>query len=127
MKTHVGYAILALVLSSGAAVAQTTIITQEPAVSGTIVAREPAPIIELTPAQRTTVYRTIARERIAAPAPAVEYRVGARIPTGVELYAIPEPVVTEVPAVRQYKYMYVNNRVLLVDPVTSVVVGEIAQ
>jgi hypothetical protein len=127
MKTRLGCGILALVLSSGAAAAQTTIITQEPAMQETIVTREPAPVLQLTPSQRTTVYRTVQRERTVAPAAAVEYRVGARIPTGVELYALPEAVVTEVPTVRQYKYMYVNNRVLLVDPATSMVVGEIAQ
>ncbi len=131
MKTYVGYAILALVLSSGAAGAQTTIITQEPAVSGTIITREPTPVvrqIELTPTQRTTIYRTIAQERaVVAPPAVVEYRVGAPVPATAELYTIPETVAVEVPAVRPLKYMYVNNRVVLVDPATSVVVGEIVQ
>lgn len=132
MKTYVGYAILALVLSSGAAGAQTTIITQEPAVSETIITREPTPVIrqqvELTPAQRTTIYRTIVKERtVTAPPAAVEYRVGGPVPATAELYTIPETVAVEVPAVRPLKYMYVNNRVVLVDPATSVVVGEIVQ
>ncbi len=131
MKTHVGYVALALVLSSGAALAQTTIVT-EPTTSETIITREPTPVIrervELTPAQRTTVYRTIVRERTVAPAPAgVEVRVGARIPAGAELYTIPESVAVEVPTVKSYKYMVVNNRVVLVDPATSMVVGEIVE
>ncbi len=131
MKTHVGYVALALALSSGAALAQTTII-QEPATSETIITREPTPVVrerfELTPAQRTTVYRTIVRERTVAPAPAgVELRVGSRIPAGAELYTIPESVAVEVPTVRPYKYMVVNNRVVLVDPATSTVVSEIVE
>ena len=57
----------------------------------------------------------------------VEYRVGAPVPATAEFYAIPETVVLEVPAIRSLKYMYVNNRVVLVGPATSVVVGEIVQ
>jgi hypothetical protein len=59
-----------------------------------------------------------------APAPRVVTRpvvvdYGAR---ATEAYALaPQPVVT-VPAVRPYRYL--NNRLLLVDPVTGAVVGE---
>ncbi len=119
---------LALVLCSGTALAQ-TVITQQPAVSETIITREPVTgQLVLTPAQRTTVYRTIVRERPVTPAPAaVAVQVGQPVPAGAQLYAIPETVGVEVPAVKAYKYMYVNNRVVLVDPATSVVVGEIAE
>jgi hypothetical protein len=133
MKTHFGYAVLALVLSCGTVAAQTTVITREPATSETIITREAAPVVrervELTPAQRTTVYRTIVKERTVAPAPTVveEVRVGARIPASTQLYAIPESVAVEVPTVKSYKYMVVNNRVVLVDPATSTVVSEIVE
>lgn len=131
MKTqHLSLAVLGLALCSGTGLAQ-TIITQQPAVSETIITREPAPVtgqLVLTPAQRTTVYRTIVRERPVTPAPAaVEVQVGQRIPAGVQLYAVPETVGVEVPTIKSYKYMYVNNRVVLVDPATSMVVGEIAE
>jgi len=43
----------------------------------------------------------------------------------VELYSLPQEVVTEVPMVRPYKYMVVNDRVWLVDSATSVVVAEV--
>ncbi|MEA2977158.1 MAG: hypothetical protein QOF19_2678 [Alphaproteobacteria bacterium] len=131
MKTHFGYAVIALGLFSGTALAQTTIITREP-VEETVIMREAAPIVrervELTPAQRTTVYRTITKERTVAPAPAgVAVRIGERIPASAQLYAIPESVAVEVPTVKSYKYMVVNNRVVLVDPATSTVVGEIVE
>ncbi len=131
MKTqHIGLAVLGLVLSSGAALAQ-TIITQQPAVSETIVTTQPVgqPLV-LTPAQRTTVYRTVKQQSVAvAPAAVevVEVQVGQPVPANVQLYAIPETVGVEVPAIKSYKYMYVNNRVVLVDPATSLVVGEIAE
>ena len=132
MKTHLGYAALALVLSSGTALTQTTIITQQP-VAPEVVITGPPPMVtaapfELTPAQRTTVYRTIVRQRPVAVVPAgVEWRVGTRVPADVQLHAIPDPVAVEVPAVRRYRYMVVNNRVVLVDPATSLVVSEIIE
>jgi hypothetical protein len=40
---------------------------------------------------------------------------------------VPQSVAVEVPAIQSYKYMVVNNRVVLVDPATSTVVGEIVE
>jgi len=102
--------------------AQTTIITREPAESRTVVTTEP---LELTPVQRRTIYRTIVRERVAPAEPPIEYRVAARVPDSVRLYSVPQEVAVEVPAIRSYKYMVVNNRVVLVDPATSQVVEEV--
>lgn len=127
----------------GAASAQTTIITREPA---PVVVQQPGVIVQervqqpgvvvqervvqerplmLSPEQRTTVYRTI-RQREVAPSAGVEVSVGARVPGTVQLYDVPQSVAVEVPAVRSYKYMVVNNRVVLVDPATSTIVAEFA-
>lgn len=112
-------------LAAGPALAQTTIITQEPVQSRTVVTTEP---LQLTPVQRQTVYRTIVRERaVAPPQTTVEYRVGTRIPANAQLYAVPQEVAVEVPAIRSYKYVVVNGQVLLVDPATSQVVAELAE
>jgi hypothetical protein len=115
----------------------------EPAVS--------APPLALTPAQRTTIYRTIipqgrgrgpiVRERIVtesvAPAPVVRERsvnppaasayaaVGSRVSDAYALAPMPQSVVTTVPAVRSYRYTVINNRLLLVDPATGMVVAEV--
>ena len=102
--------------------AQTTVITLEPVETRTVVTEAP---LALTPVQRQTVYRTIVRERVQPAQPTVDYRVGAAVPGGVELYAVPDTVAVEVPAVRRYKYMMVNDRVVLVDPATSQVVAEL--
>ncbi len=80
--------------------------------------------LALTPVQRQTIYRTIVREPVRAAPPTVEYRVGTRVPEGVRLYEVPQEVAVEVPAIRRYKYMHVNNHVVLVDPVTSEVVAD---
>jgi hypothetical protein len=108
--------------------------------------------LALTPIQRTTIYRTtipqgrgrapIVRERIVtetvAPAPAVRervltrpatddyaYAVGSRVTDAYALAPLPQAAVNAVPAVRSYRYMVVNNRLLLVDPATRYVVAEI--
>lgn len=115
----------ALLAGAGTANAQTTVITREPVETRTVVTTQP---LQLTPVQRQTIYRTIVRRPVqVAPPPTVEYRVGTRVPPGARLYEVPQEVAVEVPAVRQYKYMLVNDRVVLVDPATSEVVGEVAQ
>ena len=121
-------AALAVLLSAGAAQAQTTIVT-EPA-QPRVVVTGPAPPLVLTPVQRETIYRTIVRTPpqrtvTVGQAPTVTYRVGARVPQNVTLYPVPQEVVAEVPAVRNYRYMVINDRAWLVDPATSEIVAEV--
>jgi Protein of unknown function (DUF1236) len=66
---------------------------------------------------------TIVRKRVQ---PTVEYRVGMRVPESPQLYEVPQTVAVEVPAIRSYKYMMVNDYVVRVDPATSEVVAEFA-
>jgi len=110
----------------------------------------------LTQAQRTTIYRTIipqgrgrgpiVRERIvtesvpAAPVVrervvgrpvvadyAADYTVGSRVGDAYALAPLPQSVVTTVPAVRSYRYMVIDNRLLLVDPATGVVMVDVTE
>ena len=120
---HGAIAAVLLVGAAGAS-AQTTVITREPVESRTVVTTEP---LQLTPVQRQTVYRTIVRERVSPARPTVEYRVGTRVPEGVQLYSVPQEVAVEVPAIRSYKYMVVNDRIVLIDPATSEVIAELAE
>ena len=122
---HVAVA-LALLAGTAAASAQTTVITAQPAPAQTVVTTQ-QPLV-LTPAQRQIIYRDIAHERVTTGAPGtVEYRVGTRVPGSVTLYEMPQAVAVEVPAVKQYRYMAVNGRVVLVDPATSQVVAELSE
>jgi hypothetical protein len=66
------------------------------------------------------------RERVKTAQPTVTYRVGTLVPQTERLYSVPETVGVEVPAIRSYKYMMVNDRVVLVDPATSEVVADFA-
>jgi hypothetical protein len=100
------------------ALAQTTTIT-------TTTRTERGPVV-LTPDQRTTVYRRVVRERDVAPrargTEVIEYRVGARVPREVELRTFDDDVYVEAPDLRRYRYVRVNNQLVLVDPETSEVV-----
>jgi hypothetical protein len=110
MKALFAGAAVALLLAGGlSASAQTTVI-------------ETRPGLELSPTQRTTIYRTVRRQPVVVPAPDVNVRVGAPIPRSVELRPIPEDVYVDVPVLRRYRYMVVNDEVVLVDPETSQVV-----
>lgn len=145
-----------------------SVIVQEPVETRTIV-REP---LALTPAQRTTIYRTVVpqgrgkqpivrerivtetvgrsapvrervvvepsmrervvvdppvRERVITAPTEVDYVVGDRVPASVRLATFPDRIVREVPATRGYRYMVVNDRILLIDPATSTVVEEIVR
>jgi hypothetical protein len=126
--TKYKYSALAFTLAAiaGAANAQTTVITRHPVQTETVVTTQP---LRLTPAQRQTIYRTILREGNPPAQATVQYRVGMRVPETVQLYTVPETVAVEVPVVRTYvrtyKYMMVNNRVVLVDPATSEVITEL--
>jgi hypothetical protein len=119
----------------------------EPVVTVPPVVTAPA----LTPAQRTTIYRTIipqgrgpiVKERIVTetvPMPAVRervvtqpgvsayaYPVGSRVTDAYALAPLPQSVVATVPAVQSYRYMVINNRLLLVDPATGFVVAEVTE
>jgi hypothetical protein len=112
----------------------------------------PAPLA-LTPAQRSTIYRTvipqgggrgpIVKERIVTetvPAPVVRervvtqpatptyaYSVGSRVTDAYALAPLPQSVVATVPAVSSYRYMVINQRLLLVDPATGYVVAEVTE
>jgi len=70
-------------------------------------------VIELSPQQRTTIREYVVRERVPVATIPGEVRVGAAIPAGVELVAVPE---TWGPSVRSYRYVHWNDRVVLVEP-----------
>jgi len=125
MKTIARIAAAALVLLAGASVA-----TAQTTTTTVIEQRGPATVIErrapvaLTPEQRTIIYQNVVREPLATE---IQVTRGARLPSSVELRALPESVYVEVPAVKLYKYVYVQGQVVLVDPDTSEVVDVIAR
>ncbi len=49
-------------------------------------------------------------------------QVGAELPPVLELYALPDTVLAEIPAAKLYKYTVIEDRVILVDPTNMRVV-----
>jgi len=170
MQMQFSHAAVALMLLAGTGTASAQVFYADP-IEPVIAARP----LQLSQAQRTTIYRTIiprgrgrapiVRERIVTEpvAPLVQervitrsvddygygdyawvpaprepvvappvgaygdyaYAIGSRVPSTVRLAPLPAAVVAEVPAVRPYRYMRYFDRVLLVDPVTSIVVADV--
>lgn len=116
----------AMVAAAPMALAQTTVTTT--------ITRETVAPYRLTPEQRTTVYRSVTRERHPIPGavvrtpPSVRYEIGVPVPPGVvELSDFPEDVYVDVPVLKRFRYVYVNNQLVLVDPETSEVVDIITE
>jgi Protein of unknown function (DUF1236) len=69
----------------------------------------------------------IVTERVVATPASIDLTIGSRVPATVPLYALPPTLGVQIPSVRSYRYAIVDDRVLLVDPVTGVVVAELDQ
>jgi hypothetical protein len=95
------------VIAAVPAVAQTstTVTTTGPAATGSIA---------IAPEKRTVIKQRFT----GAPVTTVKERitVGSTVPADVELMAVPETVVTEIPTVKSYRYFRYNDDVVLVDP-----------
>jgi hypothetical protein len=81
--------------------------------------------VTLTPTQRREVLRTIRYERPAAVRETVSYSIGSPLPTTVPIYAMPQQVVYEAPALRGYDYTLIGNRMVVVEPTSRTVVADI--
>ena len=66
-------------------------------------------------------------ERVVTTDVDADLTVGSRIPATVPIYAVPETLARQIPAIQPYRYAIVEDRVLLVDPVTNVIVAEFDQ
>ena len=82
--------------------------------------------VRLTTRQRHDVLRTVRVERPARTVTErVDYRVGAALPASVPVYAMPQQVIYEAPALRRYDYTMVGDRMLVGDPASHMVVDEL--
>ena len=70
-------------------------------------------VIDLTPEHRTTIREYVVRQKVRPITIQGDVRVGAPLPTGVELVVVPGEWG---PQYSKYRYVYWNDRVVLVDP-----------
>jgi hypothetical protein len=101
------------VLAAVPAVAQTTTTT-------TTTRTDTTGSVVIAPEKRTVIKQRFS----AAPVKTIKEKVtvGATIPADVELMAVPDTVVTEIPTVKSYRYFRYNDDVVLVDPASRRVV-----
>jgi len=98
----------------------------QPAPERRVIRRAPLTQVRLTTRQRHDVLRTIRVERPSRTVTErIDYRVGAALPASVPVYAMPQQVVYEAPALRGYEYTMVGDRMLVVQPGTNTVVDEL--
>lgn len=70
----------------------------------------------LTPAQRNAIYAEVSKDKSKVAAKNFSPVIGADVPPMIELYALPDDAVANIPAAKIYKYTMVDNKVVLVDP-----------
>ena len=80
--------------------------------------------LQLTPAQKATIFTTIRRTatRVVPPPADVRIDIGAEVPSSIELYAFPDAVVENLPAVKPYRFTIVNDMLVLIDPTRATIV-----
>jgi hypothetical protein len=119
----------ALMLLGGLAVASAQIGSTPPAIQDhTIGSADPLATPRLSETQRSAIADAVRRDNKAVE-PSISFvaSVGAPVPPAIELYILPDKILTEVPAAKNVKYTVVKNQLLLVDPLTMRVVDIIPQ
>jgi len=99
--------------------------------NGTKVAQNPSlPKLNLTNMQREQIRETVLTEhnevefRLKATKPAKDFTpaVGATLPKGVKAQSLPTPVLSQIPELRDYMYVKMKDRVLIVNGMTNKIV-----
>jgi hypothetical protein len=112
MKKLILLSAVAALITTGA-VAQTTVTTTTGAASGRVV---------IEPEARTRIKSYVTEHKLRPVTVKERISVGATVPNDVELVAVPSEWG---PSLARYRYVYSNDRVMLVDPGNRTVVQEI--
>ena len=86
--------------------------------------------LQLTPAQKATIFTTIRRTatRVTPPPTDVRIDIGAEVPSSsIELYAFPNVVVENLPAIKPYRFTIVNDMLVIIDPTSMKVIDTARQ
>jgi hypothetical protein len=79
----------------------------------------------LTDEQKRAIYQKISEG--TSPVPNANYKVTEAVPATLALQELPADMVASMPSVSDYKYLRGTDRVLVINPRESIVVGEITQ
>jgi hypothetical protein len=81
--------------------------------------------LELTEAQRNAIYATVSKDRSKMSPQRFPAVIGAEVPPMINLYALPDDIVSGNPAAKLYQCTVVEDKVVLVDPTRMRVVDTI--
>jgi hypothetical protein len=79
--------------------------------------------------QKAMLFTAIRRSgtKVTPPLGNFPLAVGADIPSGMDLYALPDAALKHVPVAKSYKFTIINDTLVLVDPASMQVVATIRQ
>jgi len=98
---------------------------QSGSIDETITNNGVTPKLELTPAQRSAIYREVRRDKSKNAPSRFATNAGAQVPPMIELYILPDEVIADNPEAKLYKYARVDDQLVLVDPTNMRVVAVI--
>ena len=81
--------------------------------------------LELTAAQRSEIYAAVSKDRSKTSPQRFPAVIGAEVPPMINLYALPDDIVSGIPAAKLYQCTVVEDKVVLVDPTRMRVVDTI--
>jgi hypothetical protein len=132
MRSLIVVAALALILGGSAgALAQQNVQGSIELSNGTKVPQTPSlPKLNLTNSQREQIRRAVLTEhnevefRLAATKAAKDFTpaFGEKIPKGVKTQSLPTPVLSQMPQLRDYRYVKMKDQVLIVNGMTNKIV-----
>jgi hypothetical protein len=83
-----------------------------------------APALELSTAQRQTIFQSVSKTQKNHAAPTgFRVSVGAHVPDGIELAAMPDTLATLIPQAQGFAVAMVEKQVMIVDAKTRLVVA----
>jgi Asp-tRNA(Asn)/Glu-tRNA(Gln) amidotransferase A subunit family amidase len=91
------------------------------------------PLPQLSDAQRGQIRAALNQEHTdvsfaeTKSAASFEPAVGAKLPKGVQAQPLPQPLISQVPTLREYTYVKFRDQILIVNPLTEEIVDMFAQ
>jgi len=114
----------ALILLAGSATAQNNQPTIQP--NDLNAGAQQKPPLQLSDEQRGKIQDALVTAHSAQKTPdKFEAKVGTKIPTALKLDAMPAPLINEEPVLKQYNFVKLENDLLVVDPMNSMIVAVI--
>ena len=85
-------------------------------------APQPGQRPDLSPEQKSMIFRTVSQDKTKVAKHEFPAQVGADVPPSLELYSLPDDAVLQAPVTKLFRVVVLGEKVVLVDPTTMRVV-----